>query len=208
MSEPHDNAPVAQTDASGLTAAGNTGPGTGVAATNAEVRHVEAAGETGPIYTQPEFWVAIGFLLFVGLLLYLKVHTSAAAALDARGAKIKADLDEAARLRADAEALLAAAQARLAGSADEAAKIVAQATRNAAEIAEAGVRDLDALIVRRTAAADARIAAAERASEAGLRAQAVDMATARARDLLAANDDAAVQARLVDAAIADLGRGR
>ena len=206
MSAAADNAPVAQTDASGLTAAGNTGPGTGVAATNAEVRQVEHASEAGPFYTSPEFWVAIGFLLFVAVLLYLKVHKSAASALDARGNKIKADLDEAARLRAEAEALLAAAQARLAGSADDAAKIVAQAERNAAEIAAQATRDLDALIVRRTAAAQARIAAAERGAEAALRSHAVDIATAKARALLADGNDAATQTRLTDAAIADLGR--
>ncbi len=204
MSGPHNGA-VVQQDPPGDTA-GNTGPGTGVAATNAEVRQVEHASEAGPFYRDPEFWVAIGFVLFVALLLYLKVQKSAAAALDARGSKIKADLDDAARLRAEAEALLTAAQARLSGSAAEAQGIVDQAHRNAREIAAAGARDLDALIARRTKGAEDRIAAAQRTAEASLRARAVDMATTQARDLLLAQGDAAVQARLTDAAIADLGR--
>ncbi len=205
MSTPHNGA-VIQQDAPGDSPAENTGPGTGVAATNAEVRQVEHASEEGPFYRDPEFWVAMGFLLFVALLLYLKVQKSAAAALDARGAKIKADLDDAARLRAEAEALLAAAQARFAGSAAEAQGIVDQAHRNAREIAETGARDLDALIARRTKGAEDRIAAAQRAAEASLRARAVDMATAQARELLGGQGDAAMQAQLTDAAIADLGR--
>lgn len=164
---------------------------------------VEAASEIGPFYTDPTFWVGVGFLIFVGVLIYLGVHKAAAAALDARGAKIKHDLDEAARLRAEAETLLAQAEARLAGSASNAARIVEQAQRNAREIAEQGARDLDALIARRSQAAGDRIAASERAADAALRACAVDLATAKARAVLA-QTDAAVQTRLTDTAIAAL----
>lgn len=202
MSEPHNGA-IIQRDPSGDNSSAVT---SGVAPTNQQVAVVRHAEDAGPFYSDPEFWVAVGFLLFVGVLLYLKVQKSAAAALDARGAKIKHDLDEAARLRSEAEALLAEAEARLAASAGDAAKIVEQATRNAHDIAEAGSRELDALIARRTKGAEDRIAAAQRAAEAELRGKAVDMATAQAKARIAAQSDAGMQQRLTDAAIADLAR--
>lgn len=200
-----DTGPVLQTDPPANTPAGEATTGIeGVGATNSTVAEVEAEGSYGPFYTDPTFWVGVGFLLFVAILWYLGVFKSAAKGLDARGAKIKHDLDEAARLRSEAEALLAQAEARLAGSAGDAQRIVEQATRNAREIADTAARDLDALIARRTKAAEERIAATERAAEASLRARAVDLATARARELLAAQGDAGLQARLVDRAIAAL----
>ena len=202
MSEPHNGA-IIQRDPS---ATSTRGPTAGVAATNKQVAEVRHAEDAGPFYKDPEFWVAIGFLLFVGLLLYLKVQKSAGAALDARGAKIKHDLDEAARLRAEAEALLAQAEAQLAASAGDATAIVDQATRQAREIAEQGARDLEALIARRIKAAEDRIAAAKRGADADLKARAVDMAAAQAKALIAGNADAGLQARLADAAIADLAR--
>jgi len=204
MSESQDNAPVLQTDPPGNTVTGDASHGIeGVSATNKTVAQVEHSSDVGPFYTDPTFWVGVGFLIFVAVLIYLGVHKAAAAALDARGAKIKHDLDEAARLRAEAEALLAHAEARLAGSAGDATRIVEQAQRNAREIAEQGARDLDALIARRSKAADERIVASERAAEAALRARAVDMATAKARAVLA-QADTSTQARLTDTAIAAL----
>ena len=198
MSKPH-NGPVLQADPAGNTAKG-VGP------TNAEVRKVEHASEAGPFYTDPEFWVAIGFLLFVAILWYLKVQKQAGAALDARGAKIKSDLDEAARLRSEAETLLAQAEARLAAAAGDAAAIVDQAMSNAREIAEQGVRDLELLIARRTKSAEDRIAANQRAAEADLRARTVDLAAERARQAIVSGDHDGLQQRLADAAIAELAR--
>ncbi len=179
---------------------------TGVGATNSEVRQVDQLHDSGPFYREPEFWVAIGFLLFVGLLLYLKVHKSAGAALDARGVKIKADLDDAARLRREAEALLAEAEARLAKSAGDAAAIVAAAERTAQDLIAAAERDLEALVARRSKSVEDRIAAAERAAETGLRAKAVDLAIAQARQMIVAESDPALQARLTAAAIGELDR--
>lgn len=157
----------------------------------------------GPFYTDPTFWVGVGFLLFVALLWYLKVHKSAAAALDARSAKIAHDLDEAARLRREAEALLAAAQARYGAAETDAAAIVAQASRGSEELAAQAERDLAAAVARRTKSAADRIDAAGRAAEAELRAQAVDLATATARRVIAADG---APAGLTDAAIMDLDR--
>lgn len=168
----------------------------------------EAGGATpqdvvGPFYTDPTFWVAIGFLLFVALLWYLKVHKSAAAALDARSAKIAHDLNEAARLRADAEVLLAQAKAKLDAAAGDAAAIVESARRGGEAQAAQAERDLQVAIARRSKSADDRIAAAERAAVAGIRAAAVDRAVSAARHVIAQDAD---RMALTDAAIGELDR--
>ena len=55
----------------------------------------------------PELWVAAGLFLFLGLCVFVGVPKLIAGQLDAKAAKIQSELDEAARLRAEAEALLA-----------------------------------------------------------------------------------------------------
>jgi len=87
---------------------------------------------------EPEFWVALGFFLFVGVLVYFGIPQKMLAALDSRGARIKAELDDARRLRDEAEGLLAEyrrkrqdaereADAIIAGARDEAERVAAEA---------------------------------------------------------------------------------
>ena len=151
-----------------------------------------------------ESFVALSFLLFVGILLYLKVPRMIAGALDARTAKVRHELDEAKRLRADAEALLASYQARAETAAHDAQAIVASARAEAANIVADAHAAAEASIARRVRTAETRIAAATRAAEAEVRGHAVDVATAAARALIAADGDD--QARLTSAAIGELDR--
>ena len=153
-----------------------------------------------------EAFVAFSFLLFVGVLLWQKVPAMIGGALDARAAKVRADLDEAKRLRADAEALLASYQAKAATAARDAEGILAGARAEAANIVADAHAKAEASIVRRTRQAETKIAAATRAAEADVRAHAVDIATAAARKLIVDHADAAEQARLTSAAISELER--
>src|SRR5688572_30130762 len=77
------------------------------------------------------FWVFLGFLVFIGIVIYLKVPAKLAAALDARAARIRSDLEDARRLRLEAQALLAEYQRRRNEATAEAEAIVAQARREA-----------------------------------------------------------------------------
>ena len=106
----------------------------------------------------PEFWVGIGTLIFLGILLWKRVPHLVASALDARAASIAKELDEARRLRAEAETLLAEYQAKRAAAEQEASSIVAEAKAEASRFgAEAqAVADVRAI------AADAAISAAEK----------------------------------------------
>lgn len=175
----------------------------------ASAHAAEAAGTAhgyGAFYEDPTFWVAVGFLLFVALLWRMGVHRQIAEGLDDRAANIKAQLDEAARLRADAERLLAEAQAKAASAEGDATAILAQAQAQATALAQKAERDLAETIARRTRQAEDRIAAAERAAEAQLRAQTADLASRAAARSIAADADAALQAALADRAIDDVAR--
>ena len=80
----------------------------------------------------PEFVVATGFAIFIGLAIYLGVHKKAASALDGRASRIEAELAEATKLRTEAEALLASFERRSAEAKAEAEAVVAQAHAEAA----------------------------------------------------------------------------
>jgi F-type H+-transporting ATPase subunit b len=131
-----------------------------------------------------EFFVALGFVIFVVLLGYLGVHKQIGGALDKRAARIKAELAEAARLRAEAEALLASFETRRAEADAEAAAIVTQAHAEAEALAKEAHERLAEFIQRRTRLAEEKIANAEVQALADVRAAAADAATKAAEVVL------------------------
>lgn len=149
-------------------------------------------------------WVSAAMLILLGIIIWKKVPQTIARALDARIARVRADLEEARRLRAEAEALLADYQRKQADAARDADAILANARSEAeALVADAG-RQAEALIARRTRMAEDKIAAAERAAAEELRARTAALATEAARRLIAEQTDPATQAKLADQAIAEI----
>lgn len=157
------------------------------------------------LFHEAEFWVAVGFVLVITLLVWKGVPGIVARLLDARAASISAELDEAKRLNAEAAALLADYQKRAAGAEAEAEHIIAEAKAEAARFAEESRKALSQQIERRSAAARDKIAQAEAAALHEIRALAADAAVAGAQKLIAARLDDARSAALVDSAIKDLG---
>lgn len=150
------------------------------------------------------FWATAALVVFLGLAIYLKVPALVAKALDARIKKIETDLAEAERLRAEAKALLAEYQRKREDAEKEAEGIIAAAREEAFRLtAEAGTA-LETLIARRTKAVEEKIAQAEAAAVAEVRARSADLAIEAARVLLqkqvATKGDA-----LVERAIKDVG---
>lgn len=133
----------------------------------------------------PEAWVAIGFVCFLGLLVYLGVHRKVANSLDARQARIKAELDEAARLRQEAEALLAEFERKGLAAEQEAEAIIASAKAEAERHAADAKLRMEDFVARRTKMAEAKIAQAEAQALADVRAAAADAAVAAAETILA-----------------------
>jgi F-type H+-transporting ATPase subunit b len=157
------------------------------------------------ILREPEFWVAIGFLMVIGIFLWQGVPAMVAKMLDARAAAISAELEEASRLRAEAEALLADYKRKSAGAEAEAATIISEARADAERIAAEMRSALSAQIERRGQQAQDKIAQAEAAATAELRALAADAAAAAAEKLIAASMTEKRAGSLVEQGLKDLG---
>lgn len=175
----------------------------------AEAAHEGAAGAEHHMSVfdpaNPEFWVYAGLTIFLLLAVFVaKAPQKIAQALDARIAETRKTLDEAQAIRAEAEALLAKAKAQSQATAGDAAAIIAHAEAEAKTLlAEAEVHAAD-LVARRSKMAEDKIAAAERAAVAEVRAKAASAAAAAAASLIAAHHDAGIDKPLVDSAIARL----
>jgi F-type H+-transporting ATPase subunit b len=151
----------------------------------------------------PEFWVAIAFVIAVGLVLW-KSAPMIAKSLDDRAAKIKAELDEAQRLREDAQRTLAEFQRKQRDAFKEAEQIAALAKSEAERAAAQAARDLEAALQRRQTQALEEIALAEAKARTEIRNTTVDVAIAAVRRVLAEQLDQQRKSRLIDDAIAEL----
>ncbi len=131
-----------------------------------------------------EFFVALGFVLFVVLLGYMGVHKQLASALDGHASLISKELAEAKRLRDEAAAVLASFEKKRAAAEGEAQAIIAQAKAEAEAMAkEASARMAD-FVARRTKQAEAKIALAEAQASSDVRAAAADAAVKAAETVL------------------------
>ena len=152
----------------------------------------------------PEFWVMIAFLCFMGLLAYMGVPKMLIKSLDDRADQIRRELDEARRLREEAQQLLADYQKKAREAETEAKSIIDQA-RVQAEAMATGMRtSLIESLERRTKQAEDKIARAEAQAVGEVRAAAVDTAIAAAERILTSRVSGATGATLVDQGIRDL----
>ena len=153
---------------------------------------------------EAEAWVAIAFVIFLGLLVYLGAHRRVIDGIDQRQARIKTELDEARRLREEAQALLAEYQ-RKHGEADrEAEAIIASANVEAERLAAEGKARMEDFVVRRTKMAETKIAQAEAQALAEVRSAAADAAVAAAEKILSTAAKGKIAGDLVARGIADL----
>jgi len=155
------------------------------------------------IIADPEFWVAIAFIIAVGGLIY-KGGPGITAALDQRALKIKTELDEAQRLREDAQRTLADYQRKQRDALREAEQIVAQARAEAERAAEQAERDLAASLERRQRLALEKIALAESRATAEVRNAAVDVAITAVRRILAETLDQTQRSTILNRAVSEL----
>jgi F-type H+-transporting ATPase subunit b len=181
----------------------------------AESRPIEAVAQTGVVEMHHEpaafgisapGYVALSMLVVIALILWKKVPAMIGRMLDAKIATIRQDLDEAAKLRAEAEAQLAEAKTRNTASAGDAAAIVAHAEAEAKAMLAKAETDAAELVARRGKMAEDKISAAERLAIAEVRAHAADAAAKAAASIIAEKHDAAADKAVVDSTIAGLGR--
>ena len=154
----------------------------------------------------PPMWVALAMVAVFALLLWKRVPALIGKALDRKIAGIREQLDEAATLRAEAEALKAEYEAKSAQAGAEAATMLERARAEADSIVSKAEADAAALVERRTRMAEDKIAAAERAALDEVRTKAARAAAAAAETLIRDKLDASADKANVDATIAELGR--
>lgn len=171
--------------------------GTALAATE------EAAAHAGPFYAQAEFWVAVAFVLVVGALSRPALR-AITAALDVRADKIRGRLEEAQRLREEAQEMLATYQRRQRDALQEAEEILSHAKAEAARMREKAGTQLEESLKRREQQALERIAQAEAKATAEVRAMTVDIAIAATQNLIRENLTKKQAAALIEGAIKEL----
>ena len=154
-------------------------------------------------FAEPRNWVAIAFIIFF-LVFGKKLWSALTAMLDDRAGKVRAELNEAARLRQEAEVMLRDAEKRRAEALAEAKALIEGAQAEAGRVAAAATAEAEAAAKRREQMAVDRIAAAEKAAVDQVRLTAADIATAAARQVIAEDLSAESDARLIDQAITQL----
>ncbi len=158
------------------------------------------------MFTDPTFWVGLAFVIFVAIIFYYKVPGMITGALDQRADKISAELDEARRLREEAQALLANYERKHRDAMKEADEMVAHAQKEAERESEAAAARLERSIAAREQQALDKIALAEAQAEKEVRDAAIDVAVDAARQVIAEHVSGDQGSALIDNSIKDLRR--
>ena len=136
------------------------------------------------MFSEPEFWVAVAFFILMGVFVYFGIHRTVLTTLDHRSDRIKAELDDARRLKDEAAKLLAEYKARHATAEREAEDIIASAKAEAERIASEAKTKMEDFVARRTKTAESKIALAEAQALADVRAAAANAAVTAASTIL------------------------
>jgi F-type H+-transporting ATPase subunit b len=153
---------------------------------------------------EAEFWVAAAFVAFIGVLIYFRVHKLMMGAIDQRRDRIKADLDEARRLREEAETLLAEYQRKKHEADREAEAIIAGAKAEADRLALEAKGKIEDILARRAKMAETKIAQAEAQALADVRAAAAEAAVAAAEKILRETVKGSLADELIAKGVEDL----
>jgi F-type H+-transporting ATPase subunit b len=137
------------------------------------------------MFASPELWVLVSFVLFLALLVYYKIPNKVAKALDDRADRIKAELEEARRLREEAQSILADYQRKQRDAEKEVEDIIALARREAQFFAAEFNKSLNETLQRRVKLAEEKIARAEEQAVQDIRSKSVDAAVAAAQTVIA-----------------------
>ena len=156
------------------------------------------------MFSDPEFWVAVAFVILIGVFVYFGIHSTVLKALDHRSDRIKAELDDARRLKDEAAKLLAEYKARHARAEAEAQEIIASARAEAERIASEAKTKMEDFVVRRTKTAESKIALAEAQAMADVRAAAANAAVTAASTILSQSVKGSVADDLLAKGIAEV----
>jgi F-type H+-transporting ATPase subunit b len=150
------------------------------------------------------FWALVALLLFVAIVFRAKLPRAITDKLDHRAERIRKDLDEARRLREEAQALLAEYESKRRAAGKEAEDIIHRARADAETFAADTRQKLAEMVERRTRMANNRISQAEAQAVKDVRAAATDLAIAAAERIIAAESKGEQAARLIESSIGGL----
>ena len=153
---------------------------------------------------EPEFWVAVAFVVLMVVFVWLGVHRTVLTALDHRSERIKAELDDARRLKEEAAQLLEQYRTRRTSAEREAAEIISGARAEAERIAADAKTKMEDFVARRTKTAENKIALAEAQALADVRAAAANAAVAAASTILSHSVKGSVADDLLAKGIAEV----
>jgi F-type H+-transporting ATPase subunit b len=153
---------------------------------------------------EAEFWVAIAFLILMGVFGYFGVHRTILTALDHRRDRIQKELDDARRLKDEAVKLVEEYRARRASAEREAQDIVTSAKAEAERIAAEAKVKMEDFVARRTKTAENKIAQAETQAIADVRAAAAEAAVTAASSIMAQSVKGSVADDLIAKGIQDV----
>lgn len=156
------------------------------------------------MFSQPDFWVAVAFVILMAIFAYFGIHRTVLTALDHRRERIRAELDDARRLKDEAAKLLAEYKARHAKAEAEAQEIIASAKAEAERIASEAKTKLEDFVARRTKTAEGKIALAEAQALADVRAAAATAAATAASTILSQTVQGSVADDLLTKGIAEV----
>jgi F-type H+-transporting ATPase subunit b len=167
--------------------------------------HLISAAAGTPFYLDSKFWVLVPVVLFLAFIAYKGAFKAIGKSLDERADKISAELDEARRLREEAQALLASYHRKQKEAEAQAEEIVKQARSDAENMAVQARKDLADRLERRAAQAEAKIANAEAQALGEVKAKAADLALNTAETLLRTKLTAADKTKLIQDGIKQMG---
>ncbi len=156
------------------------------------------------LLSDTSFWTFLGLVLFFVVIWRAGAFKAIGKALDDRAEAIRTELDEARRLREEAQELLATYKRKQSEAAEDAKKTIRQAKADAERMREEAQREIAERIERRTALAETRIAQAEAAAAKEVKALAADLAVDAAKELLTGKLSKTQRNALVKADIASV----
>jgi F-type H+-transporting ATPase subunit b len=156
------------------------------------------------MFAEPEFWVAVAFVILMGVFVYFGIHRTVLTTLDHRSDRIKAELDDARRLKEEAAKLLAEYKARHASAEREARDIIDSAKADAERIGSEAKTKMEDFVARRTKTAEGKIALAEAQAIADVRSAAANAAVTAAASILSQSVKGSVADDLLAKGIAEV----
>lgn len=152
----------------------------------------------------PTFWALVGLILFFALIIYMKVPGKITGGLDSRAETIRTELEQARKLREEAQALLAEYQRKAREAEAEVEEIIDQAKREADAFGSEAKKRVEDYVASRTKMAEEKIAQAEAQAIREVRSLSADVAISASQRILAARARGATADGLINQAIADV----